>query len=318
MSRSRRPLVVLVLALAAGACALSAPAASAAAPSNGQGVVLSAAGHTVRLVDRAHRVADVRVRSARTLRRGDVVKVRRGTARATGHRRKVAFLAQIVRSSRRHAVVRLGDGSRVKLATQTRRHGRSARSAAGVTVDLQGLQPGQAVLVTIATDGHGNVVLTIKLLPAGTAIGAGGSGAGGSGAGASGGGAGELHASGVVTDDEGEGFFAIDPGHGGELGFDDPQRLFEDSGAAWCDVVDVAYHADGDALVADDVEVTGQSDAGDCADDATTDEVDGTVSAIAGDRSALTVAPDDGSAATTSRSTTPSCSTASRSATRWP
>ena len=46
--------------------------------------------------------------------------------------------------------------------------------------------------------------------------------------------------------------------------------------------------------------VTGQSDEGDCAeDDDWADEVDGSVSALAADGSSLTVAPDDGRAATT-------------------
>ncbi len=294
MSRPRRPF--LLLALAAGACALSAPTASAAAasvPSAGRGVVLSAAGHKLRLVDRAHRVGDAHVAWAQGLRRGDVAKVRKGRARVSGHRRKVAFLAQVVRSSGRHAVVRLGDGSRLKLSAPKRPHAHGARAA----VDLAGLRSGQAVLVTIASAGRGNVVLALRLLPSGTPIGD-GSGSGGTGGG-SGAGAAELHASGTVSDDEGEGYFAIDPGSGDELGFDDPQRLFEDAGAAWCDVVDVAYHRDGDALVADDLQVTGQSTAGDCAGDGWGDEVDGTVSAIAGDRSSLAVEPDDGSATTT-------------------
>jgi len=292
MSRPRRPF--LLLALVAGACALSAPAASAATPSvpsAGRGVVLSAAGHAVRLVDRAHRVGDVHVTSARSLRRGDVAKVRKARARVSGHRRKVAFLAQVVRSAGRHAVVRLGDGSRLKLTGAKRGHG--ARSA----VDLGSLRTGQAVLVTIASAGRGNVVLALRLLPSGTPIG-GGAGGSGSAGGRPGAGVTELHASGVVTDDEGEGYFAIDPGSGDELGFDDPQRLFEGADAAWCDVVEVTYHEDSDAIVADGVQVTGQSTTGDCADD-TTDEVDGTVSAIAGDRSSLTVEPDDGSDATT-------------------
>ena len=45
--------------------------------------------------------------------------------------------------------------------------------------------------------------------------------------------------------------------------------------------------------------VTGQSDEGDCAEDDWADEVDGTVTALAADGSSLTVAPDDGSDATT-------------------
>ncbi|HEU4703225.1 MAG TPA: hypothetical protein VFS37_12150, partial [Conexibacter sp.] len=86
--------LLTVLALAAGACAVSAPAALAGAPSSGRGVVLSLGGHSVRLVDKAHQVSGVRVSSTRGLRRGDVVRVQRGSVRVTGHARRVAFLGR--------------------------------------------------------------------------------------------------------------------------------------------------------------------------------------------------------------------------------
>jgi hypothetical protein len=280
MPRPRR--LLSVLACAAGACALSAPAALAAkpgAPSSGHGVVLSAAGHRVRLVDAAHRVGDVHVASARGLHRGDVVTVRRGRAQASGRVRRVSFLGRVVRSSGHGAVVRLGDGSTFKVAG-AKPHGHGARAAADVTIDFQGLAPGQTLLVTIATDVRGNVAITIRVLSAGTAIGDG-----------------ELHASGVVTDDEGDGSFGIAADDGTGLGFDDPQHVFEAADAAWCDTVAVIYHTDGHRRIADALQVTGHSQDGDCADNAA-DEVDGTVTALAGDGSSLTVAPDDGGAAT--------------------
>lgn len=280
MSIPRR--LPLLLACAAGVGALSASSAFAAS-SDGQGVVLSSGGHTVRLVDRAHRVGDVHVSSARGLRRGDVVNVRRGGAHVTGHVRRLSFLGRVVRSSGRGAVVRLGDGSTLKVGgSRPHGHGRRGRAAANVTIDFQGLNPGDTLLITIATDEQGNVAITIKLLHGGTDIGDG-----------------ELHASGVVTDDEGDGWFGIDDGSGDELGFDDPQHVFEDADAAWCDVVDVAYHRAGRHLIADELTVTGSSDEGDCADDDSVDEVDGTVTVLAPDASSLTIAPDDGSAATT-------------------
>jgi len=281
MSRSRR--VLTVLACAASACALSAPAALAAprATSNGQGVVLSPAGHSIRLVDKSHRVGDVHVSSTRGLHRGDVVDVRDGRAHVSGRVRRLSFLGRIVRSSGHGAVVRLGDGSSFKVAGG-KRHGHRARSAANVTIDFQGLAPGQTLLVTIATDARGNVAITIKVLSAPTDIGDG-----------------ELHASGVVTDDEAEGFFAIRTDDGRGLSFGDPERLFEAADAGWCDVVDVSFHKNGRRLIADALRVTGQSDEGECAEDEWADEVDGTVTALAADGSSLTVAPDDDSAATT-------------------
>jgi hypothetical protein len=171
MPSSRR--ILLLLAGVTAACALGAPAALAGAPADGRGVVLSAGGHTVRLVDDAHRVDGVRVRSSRGLRRGDVVRVRRGSARVTGHRRRVAFLGRVVRGSGRGAVVRLGDGSTFKLPGARAPHGRRARSAGRATVDLRSLPPGQVLLITIATGKRGEAVVTIKLLPAGTRIGEG-------------------------------------------------------------------------------------------------------------------------------------------------
>jgi hypothetical protein len=279
MSRPRR--VLTVLACVASTCALSAPAASGA-PSNGRGVVLSSSGHGVRLVDRAHRVGDVHVDSTRGLHRGDVVSVRKGRAHVSGRVRKFSFLGRVVRSSGHGAVVQLGDGSSFKVGGG-KPHGHRARSAANVTIDFQGLAPGQALLVTIATDAQGNVAITIRVLASPTDIGDG-----------------ERHASGVVTDDEGEGVFAIQTADGSGLRFGDPQQLFEAADAAWCDVVDVSFHKNGSRLIADQLQVTGQSDEGDCAaEDDSADEVDGTVTALAGDGSSLTVAPDDGSNATT-------------------
>ncbi|HKG39868.1 MAG TPA: hypothetical protein VKB25_12840 [Conexibacter sp.] len=216
MSRPRR--VLTVVACAASAGALSAPAALAApsTPSNGQGVVLSlASGHGVRIVDRSHRVDNVRVSSTRGLQRGDVVSVRKGRARVSGRVRKVSFLGRVVRSSGQGAVVQLGDGSSFKLRGGGRPHGHRARPAGKVTVDFQGLVPGQTLLVTIATDEQGNVAITISVVSSPTDIG------------------------------------------------------------------------------------DGASDEGDCAEDDWADEVDGAVTALAGDASSLTVAPDDGSAATT-------------------
>jgi hypothetical protein len=147
----------LLLAVAAGACALSAPAALAAAP---QGVVLDRSPHGVRLVDAAHRVADVRIAAARGLQRGDVVTVRRGRAQVTGHARKVAFLARVVRGSANGALLRLDDGSTLKVAAP-KPHSARARSA-GAAADFGALAAGQALLVTLASDERGNVVLALK------------------------------------------------------------------------------------------------------------------------------------------------------------
>jgi hypothetical protein len=274
-----RPLSLL--ACAAGACALAPSAALAATQS---GVVLSAAHHRVQLVDRNHRVADARVRSTRGLRRGAVVTVRGGSAKVTGRAHRVAFLGRVARTSKHGTVLTLGDESSLKLGTASARGAR----AASTSVSLQGLTAGETLLVTISTDAQGNVAIAIKVVPAATNIGD------------------EQQTSGYVTDDSGGGTFAIRTGDGSGLRFDDPQQLLEAADASQCDTVDVGYHADGHALVADTLKVTGTSDQGSCApdqqqtgDDSSGDEVDGVVTALAPDGSSLTIAPDDGSAADT-------------------
>src|SRR6185312_5058524 len=191
---------------------------------------------------------------------------------------------RVVRSSRHGAVLRLGDGSALTIAGGAPRPARRVRgaSAAGVTVDFQSLTSGQAVLVTIAAGGHGNVAIALKALSGGTSIGDD-----------------ELDATGVVTDDTGDGTFAIGAGDGSGLRFSDPQRLLEAAHATQCDEVEVAYHRDGSTLVADSLRVTGQSSDGDCAGVTDMTEIDGVVTAIAGDASSLTLQPDDGSPVTT-------------------
>jgi hypothetical protein len=282
----RLPAVLCRAALLAGALVASlTPAGVASAKHHGaaasarSGVVLSVSHRTVRLVDARHRVDDAHVGSAKGLSRGAVVAIAHGHAHVIRHVRTVTFLGRVVRSSARGAVLRLADNSNFTLGAG---HGRGGHAASGVTVVLEGLAPGQAVLVTIASDDKGNVVLTIKLVAGGKNIGDG-----------------VLSASGVVTDDSGDGGFAIRTDDGRGLRFADPQRLLEAADASQCDTVDVTYHAARHhRLVADTLQVTGQSDAGACAgqqggDDGS--EIDGTVTAIADDDSSLTVDQGDGS-----------------------
>lgn len=268
----------LVRLLPAAACALAlsaAPALAAAHPGGGahRGVVLSAAHRTVRIVDNHHRVTSLHVRSTRGLRRGEVVTVRGGRAHVVGHVSKVSFYGRVVKSTAHGALIRLADGSTFKLGAP---HG--AHAASTLTVSIEGLQPGQAVLITVSSDGQGNVAVTIQLVSGATNIGDS-----------------EQQASGYVTDD-GDGSFAIRATDGSGLRFLDPQGLFDAADAQQCDTVDVTYHADGHRLIADGLKVTGQSTEGSCAPDAQGgDEIDGTVTAIAADLSSVTVDPGDGS-----------------------
>lgn len=171
MPKLPRPLLTIACILGASALApATAPGAAPHTTAGQAGVVLSAAHHGVRLVDRAHRVSKVHVRSARGLRRGQRVSIRNGRARVLGRVHRIAFLGRVVRSSARGTVLRLGDGSTFKLGKPSR-HGHGARAASTITVDVQGLAPGQTVLITLSTDDRGNVAIAIKLLPATTEIG---------------------------------------------------------------------------------------------------------------------------------------------------
>ena len=228
MCRPRR--LPLLLAVAASACALSAPSALAA-PAPAQGVVLARSPHGVRLVVDAHRVADVRLASARGLQRGDLVTVRRGRAQVGRHVRKVSFLARVVRGSATGALLRLDDGSTLKVAGP-KPHSARARSA-GAAPDFAGLAAGQTLLVTLASDEPGNVVLTLKLQR------------------------GKVEAGGEPR--------VGPPGDEGDCGED---QSVDDGD--WCS------DGPGDGV-----------------------EVDGTVTALAADASALTIVPDDGGEATT-------------------
>lgn len=145
MSPSRRlPLALVCCAAITGAlCASSV----SAAPSSSSGTVLSLSGHTVRLVDTAHRVGDVRVSSPRGLRRGDVVRVQHGRARIARHARRLSFLGRVVRSSGRAAVVLLSDGSTFKLAGPR--------------------TPGETLLITIATSRRRDAIVAVKSLRGG-------------------------------------------------------------------------------------------------------------------------------------------------------
>jgi hypothetical protein len=274
-----------LLACAAVAASALVPQAAVAAARQ-RGVVLSAGHGSVRLVDAHHRVRNVHVGSTRGLRRGAVVTIAGGQAHVGGHVATISFYGRVVRSSAHGAVLKLADGSSFSLGVghgHRKGKGHAARaSAAGVTVTVQGLAPGEAVLITLDADGQGNVAITIRLVH-GQSIGDG-----------------EQDANGVVTDDGGDGTFAIRTGAGDGLRFSDPQRLLEAADASQCDTVAVTYHTAGHRLVADTLRVTGQSSDGACADSgAAGSELDGVVTAIADDLSSLTVDPGDGSDPTT-------------------
>ncbi len=80
----------------------------------------------------------------------------------------VSFKATVVKTSKGSVVLRLSDGSLVKFsAGKLRRHRRHAvlayATAGDVTLNIQGLSPGETVLVTEEVDANGNLTITITL-----------------------------------------------------------------------------------------------------------------------------------------------------------
>src|ERR1700759_4236573 len=172
------------LTLAAGLAGLAVfPAGAMAATPRAKGLAGDARHHTIELVGAAHRVHayDYRGRLPR-LSLGDRVSYRRSghtvshvrkTARAFG---TIAFYAKVVRSGSKQVHLRLGDGSAFSLSSKqvsakplahaaadpAKRLAHAAAAApTSVTLQIQGLAPGEPVLVSQTVDGGGHWIITI-------------------------------------------------------------------------------------------------------------------------------------------------------------
>jgi hypothetical protein len=249
------------IALFVAAGVLAVPASAAARPLQASVLRLDRKHHTVRVVTANHAVrsfhysgklgkrvkpgsritADAR---GRTLRR---VKPR-------GRVRVLKFYGRVVSDGRRGLVLRLGDGKRLTLGGGTPGHAavRAASADHPISISIQGLQPGQTVLVTIAFDSSGGETITIQITVS-TGDGSGDPVDNGDG--------------GQIDDNNGEDYTvdgtvtAVDPGAGtleidtadGHLVFTaDPEDL---DGLSVGDTVEIDYAKDtstGD-LIADDV-----------------------------------------------------------------
>ena len=263
------------LMLAAGLAGLAVfPAGALARPSHSKVLSVDARHHTVQLVDATHVVHALRYRGKLPrLGLGDSVSYRQSghtishvkkTARAFG---TISFYATVVRSGARKVRLRLGDGSPFSLAskrvsTKPVAHA-AALSAASVTLQVQGLTPGQTVLISETVDARGHWTITITLPSASTtAGGTSGSGAGtGAGDGEGGDSGDDQLAEGAITQvsdsaltvttDSGTLSFSVDPASGLIDGF------------LVGDVVDVSYSQNDDgSFTADDVEYVEQDATG--------------------------------------------------------
>lgn len=259
------------LMLAAGLAGLAVfPAGAMAAASHAKVVSVDTRHHAVHLVDAAHLVHAYRYRGALPhLGLGDSVSYRRSghtvshvkrTARAFG---TISFYAKVVRSGSKQVRLRLGDGSGFRLSakqvsTKPVAHA-AATSTSPVTIQVQGLTPGETVLISETVDARGHWTITITLpSSAGTAGSTSGDGTGDGSGDDSGD---DQLAEGTITQlsdsrlavstDSGALSFSVDPSAGLTDGF------------VVGDVVDVSYYANPDgSLSADDVEYVEQDATG--------------------------------------------------------
>ncbi len=252
------------LILAAGLAGLAVfPAGALAGTPRAKVVSVDTRHHAVHLVDARHVVHAFRYRGKLPrLGLGDSVSYRRAgraitqvkrTARAFG---TVSFYAKVVRSGAKQVRLRLGDGSAFQLSSKRVSTKPVAHAAAGstapVTIQVQGLAPGETVLIseTVDTGGHWTITLT---LPSASTTGAGTTSGDGSGDGSGDSSGDDQLAEGTITQVS-DSRLAVNTGSA-TLSFSvDPTEGLTD-GFLVGDVVDVSYYQNADrSLSADDVE----------------------------------------------------------------
>jgi hypothetical protein len=256
------------LMLAIGLVGLAVfPSVATAATAHSKVLSVNARNRTVQLVDGAHAVRAYRYRGGLPrLGLGDRVSYRRSghtishvkkAARAFG---TISFYAKVVRSGSKKVQVRLGDGNAFSLSAKqvsAKAVAHAAASAAtngGVTLQIQGLAPGQTVLISETVDARGHWTITITLPASSTAAGGGDTSTGD----------GSDNGDGTDPDDDQLAEGTITQVSGGRLALStasgpftfavDPTAGLTDGFLAG-DFVDVSYYGNADgSLVADDVE----------------------------------------------------------------
>lgn len=186
----------------------------------------------------------------------------------------LSFYARVVRASAHGLVVRTLDGRKLTFSSSQLRHRHHAglqRLGAGgsppqVVVNILGLQPGVMVQITESTDANGNLTITITLVSQ----------------------TGPQDATGVVTDVSSD-TFTVQTGDGSDMRFHMAADALSNLSLQSCNTVDVTYHQDAGMLIADTVNITGNSSSGDCAP---TSDATGTITAVSS--SSITVNTDSG------------------------
>jgi hypothetical protein len=192
----------------------------------------------------------------------------------------------------RGVVFRLGDGTTAHFSsTQVVRHRTHRRHLVraavaplgGISIDIQGLEPGVTVLVTEAVGDDGSITVTITLpSPASPGVG------------------GQQQARGDITEVDSD-VFVLTTEDGSDLRLHMAAGKLADLNLQTCDAAAVTYHQDGGLLIADSVNDTGPSNSADCAGDvqdvvgAVTDVSDSSITISVPGHGSLTfpVSPDD-------------------------
>jgi hypothetical protein len=284
------PLILLSLLTLAFPAAGQAARASHARTHTLTGTVLdvSSKSHLIRVVAAgAVRTYRVSGNVGRSVRRGARVSLQAsgGSARhlkVLSHARTISFYARMVRSRSGSLVVSPGDGKPLALATSKAKatkhrvkngHVR-AHLAGDIPISIQGLHPGQTILITISLSPVGDELsIAIKLIDTTPSTGTGGQPAG------------QTLSGTVVSVDDGSNTFTVADSSGNTTDFtlSDALVASNDQLPSECDLVAVTYHADPsspDQLIADAVNATGTDTSSTCGDSSGDQEAIGAVTAI--------------------------------------
>jgi hypothetical protein len=196
------------------------------------------------------------------------------SAKVLGTAKTFSFVGTVVRSGNGALVLSLGDSQKLRLTAKQIGHSHSSRAARtstkSVTVEINGLQPGESIVITESTDSAGNVTITITL-PSG---GGSGSQSGGSGSG--------LSATGLVNN-VGTDSFDIITASGADLTFHMNAQALANNDVSPCDELVVSYHSANQTLIADDVDDNGPPDSGPCSSGGeNSNDWVGTITAVSG------------------------------------
>ena len=257
---------------AASLASLALSGTALAAGTHGTLLSVNRKAHTIEVVDGGHQVHAYHYRGKLpALKAGARLTFRRSGSTISAIRASrgssVTFLARVEQATAKTLHLRLGDGRNLSLSTArltaakpaVGKHPNHLRRAfvahmalglqlggGGVTVNIEGLQPGLTVLVTQGTDQNGNPTITITLPPpASPAI------------------SGEQ-ASGVIAR-LGRDSFMLATADGSLLRMHMATSALDAASLSVCDTADVTYHQDNELLIVDSATKTGTSTTGDCA-----------------------------------------------------